>query len=163
MPHTYEGVSKSFRTGLLEWELQMVQVSATRCSCIAILWVSLMSFAAITLCVVSQRVFIVVSVYFVIISARKLLDIPSYDMDIYDTENICWMLSFIIIRSLSLLPSFRFIICVLKCKLCMALSDGEILINLNVPKLYFCPLLQMFFVVDKLNVCRRLMSFSYLD
>jgi len=33
---TYEGVSKSFRTGRLEWELQMVQ-----CSCIAILWVSL--------------------------------------------------------------------------------------------------------------------------
>jgi hypothetical protein len=43
----------------------MVQLSATRCSCIAILWVSLVSFAAITLCVGSQRVFIVVSVYFV--------------------------------------------------------------------------------------------------
>jgi hypothetical protein len=53
-------VSKSFRTGLLERELQMVQPSATRCSCIAILWVSLVSFVAITLCVVSQRVFIVV-------------------------------------------------------------------------------------------------------
>jgi hypothetical protein len=36
------------------------------------------SFAAITLCVASQRVFIVVSVYFVIDSVRKLLDIPSY-------------------------------------------------------------------------------------
>jgi hypothetical protein len=33
----YEGVSKSFRTGRLERELQMVQLSATRCSCIAIL------------------------------------------------------------------------------------------------------------------------------
>jgi len=54
----YEGVSKSFQTGRLEWELQMVQLSAT----IAILWVSLVSFAAITLCVASQRVFVV---YFV--------------------------------------------------------------------------------------------------
>jgi hypothetical protein len=34
---TYEGVSKSFRTGRLERELRMVQLSATRCSCIAIL------------------------------------------------------------------------------------------------------------------------------
>jgi hypothetical protein len=33
----YEGVSKSFWTGRLEQELQMVQLSATRCSCIAIL------------------------------------------------------------------------------------------------------------------------------
>jgi hypothetical protein len=36
------------------------------------------SFADITLCVASQRVFIVVSVYFVIDSVRKLLDTPSY-------------------------------------------------------------------------------------
>jgi len=50
---TYEGVSKSFRTDHLERELKMVQVSATRCSCIAILWVSLMSFIAMTLCVAS--------------------------------------------------------------------------------------------------------------
>jgi hypothetical protein len=35
------------------------------------------SFAAVTLCVASQRVFIVVSVYFVIDSVRKLLDTPS--------------------------------------------------------------------------------------
>jgi len=33
----YEGVSKSFRTGRLGRELQMVQLSATRCSYIAIL------------------------------------------------------------------------------------------------------------------------------
>jgi hypothetical protein len=33
----YEGVSKSFQTGRLERELQMVQLSATRCSCIAVL------------------------------------------------------------------------------------------------------------------------------
>jgi sterol desaturase/sphingolipid hydroxylase (fatty acid hydroxylase superfamily) len=74
----YEGVSKSFGTGRLERELQMVQLSATRCSCMAILWVSLVSFVAITLCVASQWVFIVVSVYFVIDPVRKLLDTPSY-------------------------------------------------------------------------------------
>jgi hypothetical protein len=33
----YEGVSKSFRTGRLDRELQLVQLSATRYSCIAIL------------------------------------------------------------------------------------------------------------------------------
>jgi hypothetical protein len=33
----YESVFKSFRIGRLERELQMVQLSATRCSCIAIL------------------------------------------------------------------------------------------------------------------------------
>jgi hypothetical protein len=36
------------------------------------------SFAAITICVASQRVFIVVIVYFVTDSVRKLLDAPSY-------------------------------------------------------------------------------------
>jgi hypothetical protein len=56
---TYEDVSESFRTGRLERELQVVQLSATRCSCIAILWVSLVSFVSITLCAASQRVFIV--------------------------------------------------------------------------------------------------------
>jgi hypothetical protein len=35
------------------------------------------SFASITLCVASQRVFIVAVVYFVIDSVRKLLDTPS--------------------------------------------------------------------------------------
>jgi hypothetical protein len=69
---TYEVVSKSFRTGRLEEELQMIQLSAIRYICIAILWVSLISFAAITLCVVSQRVFIVVSAYLVIHSDRKI-------------------------------------------------------------------------------------------
>jgi hypothetical protein len=53
------GVSKSFRTSLLERELQMVQLFATKCSCIAVLRVSVASFAAITLCVASQRVFVV--------------------------------------------------------------------------------------------------------
>jgi len=37
LEYTHEGVPKSFRTGRLEQELQMVQLSATRCSCIAIL------------------------------------------------------------------------------------------------------------------------------
>jgi len=35
------------------------------------------SFAAITLCIASRQVFIVVVVYFVIDSVRKLLDTPS--------------------------------------------------------------------------------------
>jgi hypothetical protein len=70
----YEGVSKSFRTDRLEGELQMVQLSATRCSYIAILWVSLVSFVAITVFVASQRVFII-SLYFVVDSVRKHLRI----------------------------------------------------------------------------------------
>jgi hypothetical protein len=72
----YAAVSKSFRTGRLEQELQVVQLSVTRCSCIAILCVSLVSFASITLCVAAQQVFIVI-VDFVIDTVRKLLDIPS--------------------------------------------------------------------------------------
>jgi hypothetical protein len=52
-------------------------------SCIAILWVSLASFPAITICVASQRVLIFVSLYFVIDSVRKLLDTPSYDKEIW--------------------------------------------------------------------------------
>jgi hypothetical protein len=74
----YEGVSKSFQTGRLEQELQMVQLSATRCSYIAILWASLVSFAAITLCVISQWVFIVASIYFVTDSVQERLDTPLY-------------------------------------------------------------------------------------
>jgi hypothetical protein len=74
----YKGVSKRFRPSRLQRELQTVQFSATRCSYIAILWVRLVGFVAITLFVASQRVFIVVSVYFVIYSVRKLLGIQSY-------------------------------------------------------------------------------------
>jgi hypothetical protein len=48
------------------------------------------SFAAITLCVASRRVFIVV-VYFVIDPVRKLLDIPSYLLA--GTEENCGNLS----------------------------------------------------------------------
>jgi hypothetical protein len=58
--------------------MQMVWLSATRRSCIAILWVSLVNCATIILCIASQRVFIVVSVYFLINSVRKLLDTHSY-------------------------------------------------------------------------------------
>jgi hypothetical protein len=78
--YKYDGITKSFRTGRLERELQMVQLSATRCSRIIILCISLVSFAAITLCAASQRVFIIV-VYFVIGSVRKILDTPSYSSD----------------------------------------------------------------------------------
>jgi hypothetical protein len=53
----YEDVSKSFRTGRLKRELQIVQLSVTGCSCIVILWVSIMSFTAINICVASQQVF----------------------------------------------------------------------------------------------------------
>jgi len=77
MAHTlliYEGVSKSFWTGRLEQELKIVKPSATRCNYIAILWVNLMHFAGITLCVASQRVIPKVSVYVVIDSVQKLLD-----------------------------------------------------------------------------------------
>jgi hypothetical protein len=76
----HEGVSRSFRNARLERELQMLQLSATRCSCVTILWVSLVSFASIILCVASRRVLIVVVVvlYFAIDSVRQLLDTPSY-------------------------------------------------------------------------------------
>jgi hypothetical protein len=73
---TYEGVSKSFRTGLLERELQMVQLSATKCICIAILWVSLLSFAAITFYVASQRLFIVLSVHFFMTQSGNFWILP---------------------------------------------------------------------------------------
>jgi hypothetical protein len=43
------------------------------------------SFAAITLCVASQQVFVVV-VYFVIDSVRKLLDTPSYCISVSDVS-----------------------------------------------------------------------------
>jgi hypothetical protein len=55
----YKGVSKNFWTGSLVQELQMVQLLATRCSCITISWVSLVSFATIILCVASQQMFVV--------------------------------------------------------------------------------------------------------
>jgi len=51
------------------------------------------SFAATTLCVASQRMFIVVIVSFVINFVRKLLDIPSYkSLNIYVPADKCWHL-----------------------------------------------------------------------
>jgi hypothetical protein len=60
-------------SGLTSWgENFKFYSSAIKCSCIAILWVSLVRFAAITLCVGSQRMFIVVSVYPVALSNQLL-------------------------------------------------------------------------------------------
>jgi hypothetical protein len=88
---TYEGVSKSFRTGRLEQKLQMIQLSATRCSCIAILWASLVSFAAITLCVAFQRVFIVVSVYFLMTQSGNFWIHPcSIESEVNDDLAFVW-------------------------------------------------------------------------
>jgi hypothetical protein len=87
----YDGISKSFRTGRLEWELQMAQLSATGCNCIAILWVSLVSFAVITFCVASQRVLPRVRVYFIIDSFRKLLDTSSYVIPNQVTDVSEWL------------------------------------------------------------------------
>jgi hypothetical protein len=67
----YESVPKSFRTGRLERELQMVQLCATRCSCIAILWVSLVSFAVITLRVASQRCLLLLLLLFILLSTQS--------------------------------------------------------------------------------------------
>jgi hypothetical protein len=61
----------------------MVKLSAITCSFIAISWVSLVSFAFITLCIASQRVIPKVSMYFFIDSVRKVLDTPSYYGQIY--------------------------------------------------------------------------------
>jgi hypothetical protein len=76
-----EGVSRSLQTGCLEQELQMVQLSAIRYSSAAILWISPVSFATITLCVASHWVFVVVVVVvvdFIFNSVQKILDTPSY-------------------------------------------------------------------------------------
>jgi hypothetical protein len=65
-------VPKSFWTGRLELELQMVQLSAIKFSCIAILWVSLVSYAAITLCVASQLVFISIIIVIIVVFHYRL-------------------------------------------------------------------------------------------
>jgi hypothetical protein len=61
-------------SGLAAWSENCKWYSTLplKCNCIAILCQS------ITLCVAFQRVFVVVVVYFVIDSVRKLFDIPSY-------------------------------------------------------------------------------------
>jgi hypothetical protein len=62
-----------------DWPPGARTANDTTCGCVAILWVSLVSFAAITLYVAFQRVIVVVVAYFIIDSVRKLLDIPSYE------------------------------------------------------------------------------------
>jgi hypothetical protein len=47
------------------------------------------SFAAITLCIAFQRVFLVIFVYFVIESVRKLLDTSSYSSLNKDRKCVC--------------------------------------------------------------------------
>jgi hypothetical protein len=66
-PDWMPGARPANGTALCRW-MQLYRYSVSQ--------VSLVSFAAITLCVASQRMFIVV--YFVIDSVRKLLDTPSY-------------------------------------------------------------------------------------
>jgi hypothetical protein len=67
----YEGVSRSFRTGRLERELQTVQLSASY------FVIQPSEFCCHNrLCYFSMS--IVVSIYFVIDSVRKLSDTPSY-------------------------------------------------------------------------------------
>jgi hypothetical protein len=94
----YEGVAKSFRTGRLERELQMVQLSAIRRSCITILWVSLVSFTIITLSVASQRVFIVV------------LETFGYAL-IYKTASYAFSCYFCLLPAFSVVPSSHFMVC----------------------------------------------------
>jgi hypothetical protein len=85
MGRHYEGVSKSFRTGRLERELQMVQLSATRCSCIAILWDSLVSFAAISLCVAFPRTLLLLSLLSLSTQSANFWIHPR-GMDLRETE-----------------------------------------------------------------------------
>jgi hypothetical protein len=79
----------------------MIKFSATRCSCIAILWVSLVSFAAITFCVASQRVFIVVSVYFVMTQSGNFWIQPAI-ADIRFTNYVTGLVTHLLISHLFL-------------------------------------------------------------
>jgi len=63
----------------------MVELSAIMYRSIAILRFSLVSFSAITLCIASQRVFMIV-VYFVIDSVREILDTPSYEAKVMNVK-----------------------------------------------------------------------------
>jgi hypothetical protein len=76
--YEYESVSKSFRTGRLERELQMEQLSAIRCSCTAILWVSVVSFAAIILCVAFNEQYQRYAYTALSTQSGNFLDTPSY-------------------------------------------------------------------------------------
>jgi hypothetical protein len=56
----------------------MLRLSATWCSCIVILRISLVSFAAITLYVASQRVFFVVVVVVVVVVVHYRLSMETF-------------------------------------------------------------------------------------
>jgi len=74
-------------SGLVAWSESCKWYSSLPLGAVlSLLWVSLVSFAVIILCVASQRVFIVV--YFVIDSVRKLLDTPSY---LLESRRCCYM------------------------------------------------------------------------
>jgi len=60
--------------------MQMVQLSATRWQFYRYFVSQSSEVCRLTLCVASQRVFVVVSVYFVIDSFRKLLDTSLYSL-----------------------------------------------------------------------------------
>jgi hypothetical protein len=112
----YEGVSKSFRTGRLERELQMVQLSATRCSYIAILSISLASFDAITFWIASQRVFVVVSVYFVMTQSGNVWIHPHMDVSEFH-HSTCTLLRTRYFAHKHLSSWFEFIWCLRRKKL----------------------------------------------
>jgi len=108
------GCIQILQTGRLERELKMVQLSATRRSCIAILWVSLVSFAAITLWMQQQWIIPKVSVYFVIDSVRKILVTPLYIIQRISTSfesrvliSLLYRIGLISVRILTILAGFR--------------------------------------------------------
>jgi hypothetical protein len=116
----------------------MVQLSGTKRSSIAILWVSLVIFANITLFIVSQRVFVVVSVYFVIDSVRELFDTPScvpyyllcWNTQFYHLYHRCLPLDVILsqfneVHILSTYYSLRYIL-ILSSSLRLCLPNGLI-------------------------------------
>jgi hypothetical protein len=106
------------------------------------------SFAAITVCVASQRVFIVV-VYFVIGSVRKLLDIPSY-MILEERDMKFWK------------HCIRFLVC------CLQYGD-ELFTPLSsrcsdVGKTFVTVLAKLKAIfISYLNICRYLFSESEFD
>jgi hypothetical protein len=65
-------------SGLAAWNENCKWYNSLPLGAVVSLFYELLSFAAIIMCVASQRVFIVVSVYFVTDSVRKLLNTPSY-------------------------------------------------------------------------------------
>jgi hypothetical protein len=75
---SYEGVYKSFRTGRLERELQVVQLFATRCSCIAIMWVSSSEFCHHKLLYCFSTTVYFCCCLFRYDSVRELFGTPSY-------------------------------------------------------------------------------------